>query len=108
MKNFFLGVGLLVALCGCTDKPATTSKPATGDVVTGKAIAEKECKTCHGLDGKGVAPAIPNLAAQREAYLVAALKEYKAVLTVSPNRRNSVAGLKASTATEVSRASSQR
>jgi cytochrome c553 len=77
MKNFLLGVGLLVALCGCTDKPATTSKPLTGDVTAGKAIADKECKTCHGLDGKGVAPAIPHLAAQREAYLVAALKEYK-------------------------------
>ena len=28
-------------------------------------------------DGKGVAPGIPNLAAQRQAYLIASLKEYK-------------------------------
>lgn len=77
MKNSTLGLLLLAALYGCTDKPATVPKAAVRDPAAGKAVAEKECKTCHGLDGKGVAPAIPNLAAQREAYLVASLKEYK-------------------------------
>jgi len=81
MKNTFLGLVALsaisLALAGCTDKPAPAAKTSTGDAAAGKIIAEKDCKACHGLDGKGVAPAIPNLAAQREPYLYNSLKEYK-------------------------------
>ena len=47
------------------------------DTAAGKIISERDCKACHGLDGKGIAPAIPNLAAQRERYLFNSLKEYK-------------------------------
>ena len=47
------------------------------DAAAGKIIAERDCKTCHGVDGKGVAPAIPNLAAQRAQYLFNSLMEYK-------------------------------
>ncbi|MBI2318997.1 MAG: c-type cytochrome, partial [Betaproteobacteria bacterium] len=42
----------------------------------GRVVAERHCQTCHGLDGKGVAPAIPHLAAQRERYLLASVKDY--------------------------------
>jgi cytochrome c553 len=83
MKSLKLGFVLLsVALAGCTDQgqpptKAAAGKPAPVDVAAGKAFAERECKGCHGLDGKGAAPAIPHLAAQRERYLVAALKAYK-------------------------------
>ena len=62
---------------------ATAGKPADkspgGDAKAGKAVAERECKACHGLDGRGVAPGIPHLAAQRERYLLLALTEYKDV-----------------------------
>ena len=77
MKNLMLGFVLSVALIGCTDKGASTAKSTAADVGAGKAIAERDCKGCHGLDGRGVAPAIPHLAAQRERYLLASLKEYK-------------------------------
>ena len=82
MKTFILGIALSVALIGCTEKQDSTGKAAAGkqaggDVSAGKTIAERDCKTCHGLDGKGVAPAIPHLAAQRERYLIASLAEYK-------------------------------
>jgi len=53
------------------------AKLAAADAGAGKIIAERDCKACHGLDGKGIAPAIPNLAAQRERYLVNSLMEYK-------------------------------
>ena len=43
----------------------------------GKTLAEAECKGCHGLDGKGAAPAIPHPAGQHARYLVAAMQEYK-------------------------------
>ncbi|HYL90901.1 MAG TPA: c-type cytochrome [Burkholderiales bacterium] len=77
-----LGTLFLLALVACTQQEQPSGKAATastppGDVAAGKLIAEKECKGCHGLDGKGAAQGIPNLAAQRERYLVAALKEYK-------------------------------
>jgi cytochrome c553 len=82
MKTFILAGLLSLALIGCTDKKepapvAATQKPPAADVSAGKAIAERDCKACHGLDGKGVAPGIPNLAAQREPYLLASLKEYR-------------------------------
>lgn len=88
MKHLMLGIALAAALIGCTDKeqppaktapaaPAATETQVKADVGAGKAVAERTCRACHGLDGKGVAPAIPNLAAQRERYLLASLKEYK-------------------------------
>ncbi|MEK7436419.1 MAG: c-type cytochrome [Pseudomonadota bacterium] len=76
MKFSILGViALSLTLIGCSDKPAPSAPVA--DVAAGKIIAERDCKTCHGVDGKGVAPAIPNLAAQRAQYLFNSLMEYK-------------------------------
>src|SRR3990170_6807435 len=77
MKNLLLGIALSIALIGCAEKRDQAAKGPAGDIAAGKAYVEKACKACHGLDGKGVAPAIPHLAAQRERYLVASLKEYK-------------------------------
>jgi cytochrome c553 len=77
MKNIFLGIVLTAALMSCTDKKEPAVKAATANIGAGRAIVERACKACHGLDGKGVAPAIPHLAAQRERYLVASMKEYK-------------------------------
>ncbi len=85
MKNVLLMVALCAALAACSEKTpsgdrmTTARPPATqpGDVQAGRKVAEAECKSCHGLDGKSVAPAIPHLAGQRERYLLAALKEYR-------------------------------
>jgi cytochrome c553 len=81
MKNVLPGIvltllALALAACGETREPAA-AKPVAADIAAGKAIADRECKACHGADGRGVAPAIPHLAAQRESYLVVSLKEYK-------------------------------
>jgi cytochrome c553 len=82
MKTILLGVALSLTLMGCGQEKESTAKAApekmpAADLGAGKAIAERSCKSCHGLDGKGVGPAIPHLSAQRERYLVASLKEYK-------------------------------
>lgn len=66
------GIALSMALIGCSEQ-----QPAPGNVAAGKAFAERECKGCHGLDGRGAAPGVPHLAAQRDRYLVESLKEYK-------------------------------
>jgi len=82
MKSLFLAVALTLALAGCGERKEAAPTPAPAkapmaDVAEGKVLAERSCKSCHGLDGKGAGPGIPHLAAQRERYLLAALKEYK-------------------------------
>ena len=47
------------------------------DVAAGKTIAERQCRPCHALDGRGSGPAIPTLAGQPDTYLLAAIGEYK-------------------------------
>ena len=82
MKTLLLGILLSLALVGCKEgKEAVpiTSSASAGDSKAGAAVAERECKACHGMDGRGVAPGIPHLAGQREAYLLLALTEYKEV-----------------------------
>ncbi|MGZ8203681.1 MAG: c-type cytochrome [Burkholderiales bacterium] len=81
MKRFMLCIAVSVGLAACGPQEQTADKakavqPA-GDVVAGKAVADKFCKGCHGLDGRGTAPAIPHLAAQRERYLAESIAEYK-------------------------------
>jgi cytochrome c553 len=81
MKHVMLGIVLAVALAGCSESETALSrlgaaKPVPVDTAAGKAIAEKQCRGCHGLDGRSAAPGIPHLAGQRERYLVASLKEY--------------------------------
>jgi cytochrome c553 len=78
MKRLALAAMVLV-LVGCSEREAGTKAPPAprADAVAGRAFAERECKGCHGLDGKGAAPAIPHLAAQRESYLLASLRAYK-------------------------------
>lgn len=79
MKSAVLGLvlGLSLVLIGCTDTQKPTAKQPAADVAAGRAFAERECKGCHGLDGKGAAPAIPHLAAQHERYLLASMSAYK-------------------------------
>lgn len=51
---------------------------AGGNAANGKAISEKVCAACHGLDGsKPVAPENPILAGQYSDYIVKALSDYK-------------------------------
>jgi cytochrome c553 len=75
MKHILLAIFLSAILTGCSDE--TPQKQSAADISAGMKVAERECKGCHGLDGKGVAPGIPNLAGQRGRYIMAALKEYK-------------------------------
>jgi cytochrome c553 len=76
MKHLLLAMFLSVALIGCSDE-GTPEKQNAAEISAGRVVADKECKGCHGLDGKGAAPGIPHLAGQRGRYLMASLKEYK-------------------------------
>ena len=84
MKRALIVLASLALLAACGEReqaakaPPVKPKPAAaGDANAGKALAEAQCKGCHGLEGGSVAPGVPHLAAQDERYLVAALKAYK-------------------------------
>jgi len=82
MKTLLRALLLSAMLAGCgekADKGATGApgQQPPGDVAAGKTIAERDCKACHGLDGRSNAPAIPHLAGQPERYLVEALNAYR-------------------------------
>ena len=47
-----------------------------GDVAAGKSKSAM-CAACHGANGISAVPIYPNLAAQKEAYLVAQLKAFR-------------------------------
>jgi len=71
---------LATGLIGCSKNDAGSDqqqKPPVADVAAGRIIADRQCKGCHGVDGRGTGPAIPTLAGQPEAYLLASLVEYK-------------------------------
>jgi cytochrome c553 len=70
-------LSLLLAACGKEPAPAAPEQVGAADLAAGKAIAEAKCVSCHGLDGKGTGPDIPNLGGQKEAYLLNALDGYR-------------------------------
>lgn len=61
-----------ILLCG-----GVVMNAQAGDAEAGKAKAAV-CAACHGADGKAMIPTYPNLKGQNEAYLVEALKAYRA------------------------------
>jgi cytochrome c553 len=81
MKRVLLGMLFSVALIGCSGKDESAGKAEGGkpaaDLAAGKAFVERECKGCHGLDGRSTAPGIPHLAGQSEHYLIAAIDAYR-------------------------------
>ena len=65
---------------------------AGGDAAAGKAKAVT-CTACHGQDGMGIAPEYPNLACQKEKYLVKSIKAYKSGARNDPLMKPMVAAL---------------
>jgi len=58
---------------------------AAGNAANGKAISEKVCAACHGVDGaKPVGPENPILAGQYSDYLAKALQDYKSGKRANP------------------------
>ncbi len=75
MKTILMAIAAL-ALCGTAQ--------AGGNAANGKAISEKVCAACHGVDGaKPIAPENPILAGQYADYIEKALSDYKSGKRVS-------------------------
>ncbi|HST28368.1 MAG TPA: cytochrome c [Rudaea sp.] len=47
------------------------------DPVAGKAKYETTCVACHGANGISIAPIYPNVAGQKDEYLVAQMKAFR-------------------------------
>jgi cytochrome c553 len=81
MKHIILVAAVSLALIGCANKDessrGTAPETPAADVAAGKVLAERECRGCHGLDGRGAAPGIPHLAAQSERFLQASMAAYR-------------------------------
>lgn len=76
-KHIFALVTFLIVLTGCSEKHgAQDLSKLPLDMEAGKIVAQNSCAICHGMDGKGVADNIPNLAAQIETYLLKAVQSY--------------------------------
>ncbi len=63
-----------------------------GDIEAGKAKSAV-CAACHGADGISASPIWPNLAGQKEAYLVKQIKAFKSGERKDPSMAPMVAGL---------------
>lgn len=62
-------IGAALITVGCVRSASSTPRS--------EAIAASQCRACHGLQGKAVAPGIPNLAGQRQRYLEKTFDEFR-------------------------------
>lgn len=65
---------------------------AAGDAAAG-AKKTVTCIACHGKDGISIAPNYPNLACQKEQYLIKSIKAYKSGARTEPMMKPMVASL---------------
>jgi cytochrome c553 len=63
-------------IIACTFALLTAGAVQAGDAEAGKKKSEN-CVGCHGMGGKSNNPMYPNLAGQKKAYLVKAMKAYR-------------------------------
>ncbi len=70
-----------------------TYSAQAADAGAGKVLAETRCKACHGADGHGVTPMWPNLAGQKEQYLLKQLRAFKSGDRLEPTMQGIVGAL---------------
>ena len=69
-----------------------SSNVKAGDAAAGKAKSAV-CGACHGATGHSVSPMWPNLAGQKEMYLVKQIKAFRDGIRKDPSMSSMVAGL---------------
>lgn len=65
---------------------------AVGDIALGKAKSVT-CVGCHGVNGIALVPTFPNLAGQKQTYLITAIESYKNGKRNNPTMKALVATL---------------
>ncbi len=71
MKTSRVSTFLAVMVYACLPHASHAGDPAPGKA------ASARCAGCHGVTGISAAPNYPNLAGQKEAYLLKAIKDYR-------------------------------
>jgi cytochrome c553 len=90
MNKRLLGVFIALALA-----PVTQAAAQQGDPAAGKAKAEEVCAACHGANGVSVSDTIPNLAAQRPAYIESQLRAFRDGARKAPHPAHPIATMAA-------------
>lgn len=71
-----LGAVLLTCAWFAAGMAAAQQQPK-GDAANGRKLAQA-CQTCHGIDGVGRMPNVPNIGGENEFYLTKQLKAFRA------------------------------
>jgi cytochrome c553 len=79
---------LLIVVSGC----AGAGKATVTQTVDG---TRQVCSSCHGTDGRGVAPTFPRLAGQQADYIVAQLKAFRDKTRADPHAHTYMWGMAA-------------
>ncbi len=74
MRKLKTTIGVLVSVLAIS---AATAEEHGDDASTDITNKLRECAGCHGENGISIAPTMPNLAGQKEQYLVAAITAYR-------------------------------
>lgn len=88
MKQAIIGVSVALAF-------AAPAHAQHADVAAGKARVEEVCAACHGANGVSVSDTIPNLAAQRPAYIESQLRAFREGARKAPNPTSQIATMAA-------------
>jgi cytochrome c553 len=70
-------LGLRISICAIAVLPAAIGFAHAADPAAGRNKA-KVCQACHGIDGVGKMPTVPNIAGESEIYLMKQLKAFRA------------------------------
>jgi cytochrome c553 len=85
--NALVKSAMIVLAIAAVPTSALAADPAAGAKKTATCVA------CHGQNGIGIAPNYPNLACQKDKYLVKAIKEFKSGVRKDPMMQPMVAAL---------------
>jgi len=69
-------LAILFAVLAVAALAVTNSAHAGGDPAAGREKA-KVCRTCHGMDGVGKLPNVPNIGGESDFYLTKQLKAFR-------------------------------
>lgn len=69
-------LALRISICAIAVLPAAIGLAHAADPAAGKNKA-KVCQICHGIDGVGKMPNVPNIAGESEIYLTKQLKAFR-------------------------------
>ncbi len=75
MIRHLLRTGVPLAVCLCLSAIALPAGAA--DVAAGQAKVKSTCRVCHGIDGLGKMPDVPNLAGEGALYISKQLKAFR-------------------------------